>query len=351
MNESPTPAYEVVGYADGSVRLLDQTLLPGERRALTLSSVGAVAEAIRAMRVRGAPAIGIAAAYGLALAAERAPRGEVRAAVARAGAVLAATRPTAVNLSWAIARVLAAASAAADDTAARADVVSTARHIHAGQIEADRRMAAAGAALIAPGSHVLTHCNTGPLATGGLGTALGVIIAAHRAGRVTSVFVDETRPRLQGARLTAWELSEHGVPYRVLADGAAATAMAAGAVAAVFVGADRIAANGDVANKIGTLPLAIVARHHGVPCYVVAPVSTIDEHTATGAAIPIEERAEDEVLCIGGERIAPPGARAFNPAFDVTPAALVTAIVTEAGVLHPPYATAIAALFATPAHR
>jgi len=350
MSATPAPAYEVVGYADASVRLLDQTLLPRERRALILTTVDAVAEAIRAMRVRGAPAIGITAGYGLALAAERAPRGSVRAAIARAGATLGGTRPTAVNLSWAIGAVRAAADAVAgDEDAVRAAVVTAARRIHADQIDADRRMAAAGAALIPPGSRVLTHCNTGPLATGGLGTALGVIIAAHREGRVTSVFVDETRPRLQGARLTAWELGEHGVPYRVIADGAAATTMAADAVAAVFVGADRIAANGDVANKIGTFPLAIVARHHGVPCYVVAPISTIDPHTATGAAIPIEERAEDEVLRIGDQPIAPADAHAFNPAFDVTPAELVTAIVTEAGVVRPPYAGAIAALVSTAA--
>ncbi|MDA1003734.1 MAG: S-methyl-5-thioribose-1-phosphate isomerase, partial [Chloroflexi bacterium] len=236
---------------------------------------------------------------------------------------------------------------AGDGDAARGAVVAAARRIHSDQVEADRRMAAAGAVLIAPGSRVLTHCNTGPLATGGLGTALGVIIAAHRDGRVRSVFVDETRPRLQGSRLTAWELGQHDVPYQLIADGAAASAMAAGKVAAVFVGADRIAANGDVANKIGTYALAIVARHHDVPCYVVAPVSTIDTATPAGAEIPIEERAEDEVLRIDQHAIAPADAHAFNPAFDVTPADLVSAIVTERGVLRPPYAPAIAALFAS----
>ncbi|MBM3139993.1 MAG: S-methyl-5-thioribose-1-phosphate isomerase [Chloroflexi bacterium] len=342
MSDAARPAYEPVAWLDRRVRLLDQTRLPAEERYIECREVEQVAEAISSMRVRGAPAIGIAAAYGVALATRAAETGSAVAAAERAAARLAAARPTAVNLGWAVARVGSAVRAATGDAAARDAALAEATRIHEEQRAADRAIAEAGAALLPEGARLLTHCNTGPLATGGLGTALGVAIAGHRAGRVAIVWVDETRPRLQGARLTAWELGRHDVPYAVIADDAAATLMARGEVDAVVVGADRIATNGDVANKIGTYPLAIVAAHHGVPFYVAAPLSTIDPMTPDGARIPIEERAESEVLAVDGRPVAPAGARARNPAFDVTPAALVTAIVTEAGVLRAPLAASIA---------
>jgi methylthioribose-1-phosphate isomerase len=294
------------------------------------------------MRVRGAPAIGIAAAYTLAVVAHSKDGEDLRASLQQAGDALIGTRPTAVNLSWAVERVLAAIEDCPNDEAVRAAVLAEAQRIHEEQIEADLAMAEAGAALVPPGSTVITHCNTGPLATGGLGTALGVVIEAHRQGRVVEVLVDETRPRLQGARLTSWELLQHDVPHHVIADGAAAALMSRRPIAAAFVGADRIAANGDTANKVGTYGLAIACRHHGVPFYVVAPVSTIDPRAADGSVIPVEERDEAEVLSAGLERLAPEGAHALNPAFDVTPADLITAIVTERGVLRPPFGAAIA---------
>jgi methylthioribose-1-phosphate isomerase len=340
--------YDVIAWTEHGIRLLDQTLLPEREQYASIETVEALAEAIRSMRVRGAPAIGIAAAYGLALAAHRAPSADARHEVRRAAELLAATRPTAVNLRWALDRVASTVERAPAAEAAAVALAET-RRIHAEQVDADSRIAQAGAALLAPGSRLLTHCNTGPLATGGLGTALGVVIEAHRRGLLAGVLVDETRPRLQGARLTAWELGRHAVPYEVIVDGAAAALMARGRVDAVIVGADRIAANGDVANKIGTYGLAIAARHHGIPFYVAAPVSTIDPATPSGEAIPIEERDEDEVLSAAGARLAAPGAHALNPAFDVTPAALVTAIITERGVLRAPYPAAIAALAAVPA--
>ncbi len=345
--------YEPISWRDGRLRLLDQTLLPGALEYRFVDSLEDAVEAISSMRVRGAPAIGIAAAYALALVAASDGSEEasgVSAAVERAATTLATTRPTAVNLRWALDRVRTRVADAATAPEARAVALEEAQRIHEQQREADERMAEAGAALLAPGSTVLTHCNTGPLATGGYGTALGVIIEAHRRGLVTEVLVDETRPRLQGTRLTAWELAEHGVPSCVIADGAAASLMAAGRVSAVLVGADRIAANGDTANKIGTYALALAASHHQAPLYVVAPTSTIDAATASGDAIPVEQRDEAELLTLDGVPLAPAGARALNPAFDVTPAALISAIVTERGVLRPPYGDAIArALDAAPA--
>jgi methylthioribose-1-phosphate isomerase len=334
--------YEVIAWGDGAVRMLDQTLLPAEERYLELRSVEAVDEAIRTMRVRGAPAIGIAGAYGVALAASLAPHADARTAIEDAADRLSASRPTAVNLSWATERVRRAALAATPDATATA-ALSEALAIHMRQVAADDAMALAGSRLFGPGSHIATHCNTGPLATGGFGTALGVVIRAHALGNVAGVFVDETRPRLQGARLTAWELSRAGVPYHVLADGATASFMARAEVDAAIVGADRIAANGDTANKIGTYALAIAARYHGLPFYVAAPLSTIDAFCATGSHIVIEERHEDEVLQLGGERLAVAGSAARNPAFDVTPADLISGIITEVGVLQPPFADAIAA--------
>ncbi|HET9039453.1 MAG TPA: S-methyl-5-thioribose-1-phosphate isomerase [Gemmatimonadales bacterium] len=319
---------------DHAVRILDQTLLPAEERYLDLESVEAVAEAIRALRVRGAPLIGIAAAMGLTLALRRGAA--TLDAVCAASATLGATRPTAVNLHWALARMerrAAAAVADGEDLAAALRTEATAIW------DEDRamcaRIGAAGAALIEGDAVVLTHCNAGALATGGMGTALAPVYTLHQAGRRVAVVADETRPLLQGSRLTAWELSRAGVPVTVIADGMAASRLRRGDITCVLVGADRIAANGDVANKIGTYGVALAARAHGVPFYVAAPSSTVDVATPDGAAIPIEERAADEVASLGGRRTAPAGARIWNPAFDVTPAALVTAIITDRGVFAP----------------
>jgi methylthioribose-1-phosphate isomerase len=303
---------------DGALLVLDQRLLPDEERWVRCETPAQVAGCIRTLAVRGAPAIGLAAAYGLALAdADEAPA---------AADLLRETRPTAVNLGWALDRALAAA-----------DPLAFARQLQEDQLDADRRLSDFGAERFEPGDRALTHCNAGALATGGLGTAGGVLRAAWERGRLAQVWVDETRPLLQGARLTAWELDRAGIPFRVVADSAAGGLMARGLVDRVVVGADRIAANGDVANKVGTYPVAVLAARHGVPFYVAAPVSTIDPHTATGAEIPIEERDPAEVTANGA---------AFNPAFDITPAELVSAIFTEAGVLEPPYEEAIARVVA-----
>jgi methylthioribose-1-phosphate isomerase len=319
---------------DGTLRILDQTLLPAEERYMETADYRDVCEAIGRLAIRGAPLIGIAAAYGLSLA--------LRASIDRtmAASQLIATRPTAANLRWAIERVLAAGA----DDPDRAE--TEARRIHQEQIESDAHCGEFGTHLLAESGSltILTHCNTGMLATGGIGTALGVIKTAHRRGILREVLVDETRPLLQGARLTAWELAREDIAHRIIVDAAAPGVIARGAVDAVIVGADRIAANGDTANKVGTYGLALAARAHGVPFYVVAPTSTIDRATATGARIAIEERAQDEVLSFGGANISTPRARASNPAFDVTPSLLITAIVTERGVLHSPYERAIAAI-------
>ncbi|MCC6236529.1 MAG: S-methyl-5-thioribose-1-phosphate isomerase [Dehalococcoidia bacterium] len=342
---SPQAPYEVIRWSEEGLSLLDQTRLPWSVEHIAVRDLASACEAITTMRVRGAPAIGITAAYALAQEARRLSSQSVddaRQGLAQAAERLAATRPTAVNLRWAVARVLAATEHASDSAVLAHLATEAAQEMHAEQIEADRRMAALGAPLLEDGAQtVITHCNTGPLATGGLGTALGVIIEGHRQGRVRDVLVDETRPRWQGARLTSWELQQHGVPHDVIADGAAAGLITPRGVRAAFVGADRIAANGDTANKVGTFGLALACRYHGVPFYVVAPRSTVDLATPSGRAIVIEERDEDEVLSAGGTRLAAPGAHAVNPAFDVTPAELITAIVTEAGVLRPPYAPAL----------
>jgi len=300
----------VIRLDDDAVVLLDQRRLPEVEAELVCRSAAEVAEAIRTLAVRGAPAIGIAAAYGYALAAAR---GED---LDQADRVLRASRPTAVNLAWALDRMH-------DDPSAE-----NARAIHRDEVDRCRRMAAHAAELLSPGTRALTHCNTGALATGGYGTALGAIRAAWERGLLRQVLVDETRPLLQGSRLTAWELQAEGIPFAVIADSAAAGAMAAGDVDCILTGADRIAANGDTANKIGTYALAILARHHAIPFYVVAPTSTVDGATPTGKEIPIEERDGTEVT---------PRFPARNPAFDVTPADLITAIVTERAVHRPPY--------------
>jgi methylthioribose-1-phosphate isomerase len=322
------------------VFLLDQRELPEREVYVTLPSAPAVAEAIRSMIVRGAPAIGVAAAYGMALAA-RAAHAEAAAAflasMRAAGAVLAASRPTAVNLAWAVDRLLAEAERRASlPGAPRAfHLAELARSIHRDDVAACREMGRVGALRLPDAGTVLTHCNAGALATGGYGTALGVIRAAIAAGKRLRVLADETRPYLQGARLTAWELHEDGIPVEVITDGMAAHFMRRGEIVAVVVGADRIAANGDVANKIGTYGLACLARAHRLPFYVAAPWSTVDLATPSGDSIPIEERSRDEVARIGGRSILPEGVGARHPAFDVTPAELVTAIFTERGELAP----------------
>jgi methylthioribose-1-phosphate isomerase len=318
--------------------LLDQRLLPEQTAFVACESAGQTAQAITDMVVRGAPAIGVAAAYGVVLAA--------RARVAAVGhhwreqieqdlQQLAAARPTAVNLFWAIER-MRAFMAALDQLDLVPALLAEARRIHAEDVAANRRIGELGAALIAAPTAVVTHCNAGALATGGYGTALGVVRSAHAGGKITRVYADETRPWMQGSRLTAWELMESGIPVTLQADGAAASLMASGDIGWVIVGSDRIAANGDVCNKIGTFGLAILARHFGVKFMVAAPTSTIDISVASGAEIPIEERATDELLACGGKRLAPEGAVARNPVFDVTPAALVDAIVTERGVINQP---------------
>jgi len=338
--------YEAIQWRDDALWLLDQTSLPWRVDYRRITDGDSACEAIRALRVRGAPAIGIAAAYSIAAVSHALdPRTDLVTAfveVEGTAAALAATRPTAVNLRWAIDRVRAAVTGATTSAEVAAITLATARTIHAEQASADIAMAAAGAALLGnEPSLVITHCNTGPLATGGGGTALGVIIEAQRRGLISEVLVDETRPRLQGARLTSWELKQHGVPHHVITDGAAAGLLGSRGVGAAFVGADRIAANGDTANKVGTFPLALACQYHGVPFYVVAPLSTFDLATADGVSIAVEERDPAEVLEAEGVRLAAPSASALNPAFDVTPAALVTAFITELGVLRPPFAATL----------
>jgi methylthioribose-1-phosphate isomerase len=325
----------------GAILLLDQTLLPAEERYLVLDSVDAVAEAIRTLRVRGAPLIGIAAAMGVAVAVSQPGSGvagqrDPLDAVRRAVATLGATRPTAVNLHWALRRMERRANRAAmlgEELAAA--LRAEAQAIWDEDREMCERIGALGAALIPTGAIVGTICNAGALATGGIGTALGPIYHLHRAGRGPRVVVPETRPLLQGSRLTAWELSRAGVECTLIADGMIASRLRLGDVACVLVGADRIAANGDVANKIGTYGLALAAKAHKVPLYVLAPTSTIDPAIPDGAAIPIELRAPEEVTEWRGVRAAADGISVWNPAFDVTPAELVTAIVTDRGVVPP----------------
>jgi len=318
-SDTPLEPDAIVRYEEDGPRvvLLDQRRLPDEVVEVECRSATEVAEAIRAMAIRGAPAIGVAAAYALALAVERGEDLE------EAAAVLAASRPTAVNLAWALEQMRA------EPTPERA------RALHAEEVERCRRMAAHAAELFAPGTRALTHCNAGGLATAGYGSAVGALRAAWERGLLEHVFVDETRPLLQGSRLTAFELETIGIPHAVIADSAAASLMAAGEIDCVVTGADRIAANGDTANKIGTYSLAVLAAHHGIPLYVVAPTSTVDLHTPNGAGILIEERDPAEVTA----RFA-----ARNPAFDVTPAGLIAAIVTEHGIHRAPYAASLAAL-------
>lgn len=346
MTDIPSP----VVWDRDVVRILDQRALPAVEAYLDCRTVEDVAQAIRSLAVRGAPIIGVAAAWGIALrAATSSERGTpaLLDELEAAGACLRQARPTAVNLGWAVDRMLATARAqgcAVGSTNRRVHeaLVAEALGIEREDREACAAMAAAAAELVPDPAQILTHCNTGALCTAGIGTALGVVVGAHVAGKRVHVWVDETRPVLQGARLTAWELRRRGIPMTLIPDGAAASAMAAGRVDLVVVGADRIAANGDVANKIGMYPLAVLARRHGVPFYVVAPTSTVDLGTPTGADIPIEQRDPAEVTSALGTPIAPEGTPAWNPAFDVTPAELVTAILTERGIVRAPYARSLA---------
>ena len=315
--------------------LLDQRKLPFDEAWVACRDAQAVADAIRDLVVRGAPAIGIAAAWGVVLAAQRG--GDLDTVLT----MLRAARPTAVNLMWALDRMRARIAGGADAAA----LAREAQAIQDEDLAANRAMGAMGAALIAPGSGVLTHCNTGSLATSGYGTALGVIRAGYAAGNIARVFADETRPWLQGARLTMWELQRDGIPATLIADSAAAHLMKSGRVQWVIVGADRIAANGDTANKIGTYQLAIAARHHGVKFMVVAPSTTVDLATPSGDAIDIEFRSPEELLGYAGQRTVTEGARAWNPVFDVTPHDLVDALVTERGVITRPDAPALRVAF------
>ncbi len=338
------------GLLDGALWLIDQRALPLLLRHRECRSVGDTAASIADMTVRGAPAIGAAGGFGMALAArEAALKGQpVVEALLAAKRALDAARPTAVNLSWATQRLLELARAVAGaggasgaDVAAR--VLAEAQALADQDVEINLAMGRHGSQVVPHGANILHHCNTGALATVDVGTALGVVYECHRAGKDVHVWVDETRPRLQGARLTAWELMREGVPMHLIADNAAGLLMLQGKVDVVLYGADRVAANGDVANKVGTYKISVVAREHGIPVYPVVPTSTIDLGCATGAHIPIEERDAEEVTMVGAERIAPPNVRVFNPAFDVTPAKFVTGIITEEGICYPPFAASLRA--------
>lgn len=330
--------------AEERVDLLDQTALPVEEVWIPITTPEAMAEAIGALRVRGAPAIGIAAAYGVVLALRGAPaNGQER--VEEAIEMLRGTRPTAVNLFYALDRMRAVAHANADPAALKAELLAEAHSIFREDLEAGRRLGENGLSLLADGSTVLTHCHTGGVATAGYGTALAPLILSRERGLMLQAYVDETRPLLQGSRITAWELQRAGVPTTLISDSMAAHVMRQGRVDAVIVGADRIAANGDVANKIGTYGLAVLARAHDLPFYVSAPLSTIDLGTPSGGEIAIEERPSREITHGFGRQTAPDGITVYNPAFDITPAELVTAVITDRGVVYPPYEESLRSLF------
>lgn len=347
------PTLEWVGGRDGVLRLLDQTVLPLRVEFRDCTTVEDVWEGIRSLRVRGAPAIGVAAAYGLCLGTRpyrEMPPPAFRAKVAEVGAYLCAARPTAVNLAWAVRRLIAVAETGGGHAVREAwDAMLIEAHTIAQEdAETCRRIGEIGAELIPEGGGVLTHCNAGALATVAYGTALSPLYLAHAQGRRFKVYADETRPLLQGARLTAFELAAAGIDVTVLCDGAAASLMRTGRIQLAIVGADRIAANGDTANKIGTYGVALAARQHDIPFYVAAPLSTFDRSIASGDQIPIEQRAEDEVRGVLGTPTAPPGVPCYNPAFDVTPARLITGIVTERGIVRPVAETRISEIL-TPA--
>jgi methylthioribose-1-phosphate isomerase len=338
--------------SDNTLLLIDQTLLPHQFVLVECRTYQETGEAIRSMKVRGAPAIGVTAAYGLALAAITSPAvstGELLNELENAAKFLAATRPTAVNLKWAIERCLANfhqwIEMDSSLTEIKTKLLDLAKYIYLEDVSANRAMGAYGAELIKDGDNVLTHCNAGALATAGYGTAVGVIRAAHEAGKKIHVWVDETRPYLQGARLTAWEMQQLGIPMTLITDNMSGHLMQRGKVQFVVTGADRVAANGDSANKIGTYMLAVLAKEHNIPFYIAAPLSTIDLSLASGDLIPIEERSTEEVVLIGGKQIAPMGVKAAHPAFDVTPAKYIRGIITERGIARPPYEQSLPALF------
>jgi len=333
-----------VDYVNGKVIMIDQTRIPAELVTIELSTPEEVADAIMTMKVRGAPAIGVAAALGMALAARNAETDhpeELIADLENAAALLSSTRPTAVNLFWGIEKMLCAAKAALEDGLPIPEAKQVVEECAVAMLQEDedtcRAIGSHGAELMPKEGHVLTHCNAGALACVSYGTALGVIRAAVEQGKRIHVYSDETRPRLQGLKLTCFELMRDNIPVTAISDNMAGSLMRKGRIDCVIVGADRIASNGDVANKIGTYPVAVLAHHHGIPFYVAAPTSTIDLSLQSGDDIPIEERAHEEMTHIDGHRVAPLGVEVINPSFDVTPASLVTAIITEKGICYPPY--------------
>ncbi|MFH1862868.1 MAG: S-methyl-5-thioribose-1-phosphate isomerase [bacterium] len=322
------------------VRFIEQTKLPGAFEYIVTDDYRILCDAIRRLAIRGAPALGVAGAYGVvigALTAEPTDFGGFSQQVRRVMSELRATRPTAVNLFWAINRMEKVLERQSEVAAAKTALLQEALAIHQEDAAMCRKIGEFGASLLSDGMTILTHCNAGSLATGGMGTALAPVYIAHEQGKMIRVFADETRPLLQGARLTSWELQQNGVDVTLICDNMAAVVMRKGWVQAVLVGSDRIAANGDVANKIGTYTIALLARQHGIPFYVLAPVSTIDATLPTGDLIPIEERASQEVASFGGVQTAPVSIKTFNPAFDVTPHDLVTAIITDRGIHYPPF--------------
>jgi methylthioribose-1-phosphate isomerase len=337
-----------IAYREGVVELIDQTRLPWECSVRKTRDYRELAQAIRQLVVRGAPAIGIAAAYGVVLAIEELDDvAQLDQRFNEALEELRGTRPTAVNLFWSLDRMARTLEKHRKESLEKIKgaLLAEAVQIQEDDVEANQRMGCYGAELVPQGATLLTHCNAGALATGGYGTALGVVRAAWEAGKLEKVLVDETRPLFQGARLTAWELEQEGIPFELIADDMAGHLMACGEVSAVLVGADRISENGDTANKIGTYSLAVLANYHRLPFYVVAPTSTIDPALHDGSEIPIEERSPLEVTHIQSLTIAPPGTRVRNPAFDVTPHGLIRAIITERGVLRPPFIQAICDVF------
>jgi methylthioribose-1-phosphate isomerase len=344
-----TSRIQPVALTNDGVRLLDQTRLPGEERYIQIATAPAMAEAIRTMIVRGAPAIGIAGAYGVVLSARNAAQSDstfegFQRRVLLEAEQLRDSRPTAVNLMWAVDRMLTVLRQSASMEGAVEQLTQAAILIHEQDLAANHQIGALGASLLPAGARVLTHCNAGALATSGYGTALGVVRTAYANDAAVRVYADETRPRLQGARLTTWELAQDGIPVTLITDGMSGSLMRAGQIDAVIVGADRIARNGDTANKIGTYNLALVAQAHGVPVYVAAPCSTVDLSLASGDGIPIEQREDQEIAFVNGERLCAEGISFYNPAFDVTPASLITAIITENGIARPAYEQSLPAL-------
>ena len=339
---------KTIEWTDAGVVMIDQRILPAEETYITCKDYLEVADAIQTMVIRGAPAIGVAAAMGFAIGVRKAPDENLDASVEEISKVLAATRPTAVNLFWAIERMkrlyALLRTQGVELPALRRRLIDEAKEVLREDIEINKTMGRHGAALLPQGATVMTHCNAGALATGGYGTALGVIRAAVESGNPVAVMANETRPFMQGARLTVWELQQDSIPVTLLTDNMAGHTLRSGKVGAVVVGADRIAGNGDVANKIGTYSVAVLAKENGVPFYVAAPISTLDLSLTSGDQIPIEQRASEEVTHIRGQQIAPAGTQVINPAFDVTPNKYVTAIITEKGVARAPFTKSLSEL-------